>query len=197
MWIVAVTWVVAALNLIPKREQMPSPADADNTTRITPTIPTAACDWTRLHFVSDTHAYMHCNNPQNANLVNNNNNNNNVGSIFHSGHPSESPLTPGGCQLVAANFTIRVRQSAARGWTVSHPSAICIYIITQPSHGGWKAELTWELQYGLAVWLSGSDVGLWLADFPWSMVNIWPLRGQCPLWVNRPGQLSLPSLLGR
>ena len=49
----------------------------------------------------------------------------------------------------------------------------------------------------LSAWLSVSDVGLWLADFPWSMMIYgWQVTTswvRCPLWVNQPGQLSLPS----
>jgi len=47
------TWVVAALNLIPATEQMPSPAAADSTTSSTPLRPTVAWDSTKLHRVRD------------------------------------------------------------------------------------------------------------------------------------------------
>jgi len=36
----------------------------------------------------------------------------------------------------------------------------------------------------LAAWLSGKDVGLWLADFPWSTVDV------TTLWVNCPSYRS-------
>jgi len=51
-----------------------------------------------------------------------------------------------------------------------------------------------------AAWLSVWDVGLWLANFPWcliygrQMTTSWI---KCPLWVNQPVELSLPSLWDR
>jgi len=56
----------------------------------------------------------------------------------------------------------------------------------------------------LPTWLSGQDVGLWLANFPWFMPDLWLTCDDVttslvkfPLWVDQPGQLSLPSIWGR
>ena len=53
----------------------------------------------------------------------------------------------------------------------------------------------------LAAWISGYDVGLWLADFPRSMPDLWltcdHLMGNMSVLVSQPGQLSLSSLRGR
>ena len=48
----------------------------------------------------------------------------------------------------------------------------------------------------LVAWLSGYVVGLWLADFP-SGGHVTTSWVKYLLWVNQPGQLSLPSLQGR
>jgi len=53
------------------------------------------------------------------------------------------------------------------------------------------------LQGGLEVGGVAEWLGLWLADFPRSVVDKWPSWVRCPLWVNQPGQLSLPSLRDR
>jgi len=46
---------------------------------------------------------------------------------------------------------------------------------------------------GLAAWLSGYDVGLWLADFPWSMLDLWLTCDQFVGKVSAMGQPTGPT----
>jgi len=51
---------------------------------------------------------------------------------------------------------------------------------------------------GVADWLERRFVAGGLSSIDaWSVVYMWPLWVKCLLWVNKPNQLSLPSLRGR
>lgn len=54
------TWVVAALNESPSKEQSPSPAATERATRRTPARPTAPCDLEQSQRSRVTQAYASC-----------------------------------------------------------------------------------------------------------------------------------------
>ena len=82
------------------------------------------------------------------------------------------------------------------------PNAICSVLC------GYRSCL-FHMTFGDLLWVGTGSSAHWLerrslTDFPWSTTDLSltcdhfvPSWVKFPLWVNQPGQLSLPSLLGR